>query len=170
MLRDHLQHARQFLEGSMSDVTAEQAQWLPPGTSNPLGATYAHVALGEDTFVSLLRGTDTLASGEWADRLGMEPSPPSLFPPQPWQDWGRQVKVDLAAVRDYGQSVFESTENYVGGLSDEDLDRPIDLSALGFGQPALSWAISNAVISHRLVHWGEIACLKGMQGQKGLPF
>jgi DinB superfamily len=171
LLQEQLRQAKEFLHGTLADVTPEQAHWLPPGTANPVGATYGHVILGEDTFVNVvLRGGETLASREWASRLGMDPAPPSLFPPQPWQEWGRSVKVDLAAMREYAHAVFENTEKYIGSLSAADLEGKMDLSPLGLGEPAMTWVISNAVLAHRLSHWGEIACLKGMQGAKGLPF
>jgi hypothetical protein len=32
-----------WLETTVSDVTPEQANWLPPGTANSIGATYIHL-------------------------------------------------------------------------------------------------------------------------------
>jgi hypothetical protein len=171
LLVDQLQQARQFLEGTMDDVTEEQAQWLPPGVSNPLGATYGHIVTGEDTFVNMvLRGAQPLSMAEWADKQGMNPPPPPPFPPQSWDQWGRQVKVDLDALRKYAHAVFANTESYVGSLSDDQLAKPMDLSALGLGQPSMVWVVSNGILGHRLAHWGEISCLKGLQGAKGYPF
>jgi DinB superfamily len=170
LLREQLRQAGEFLEGTVGDVTPEQAHWAPPGTSNPLGATYAHILLGEDFFTSMLRGAQPLFEREWAGRTGVSEPPPGPFPPQPWHDWGRTVRVDFDGMRKYGAAVFAATDAYVASLSDQELARPVDVSALGLGGVPLSWLISNGVLGHRFSHWGEISCLKGLQGAKGLPF
>ena len=42
----------EVLEGTMADVTPEQAHWVPPGKAEPIGATYAHILMAEDYFVN----------------------------------------------------------------------------------------------------------------------
>jgi len=171
LLRDQLNQSYQFLEMTLNDVTAEQAHWAPPGKANPLGATLAHLALGEDAFVNgMLKGSAPLAAGGWADKTGISEPPPPPFPPKPWDLWGRSVRVDLDALRRYAGAVHAATGEYLASLTPADLTGGVDLSAVGLGQQTLAWVISNGVIGHRLSHWGEIACLKGLQGAKGFPF
>ncbi len=171
LLREQLKQAHEFLEGTMADVTVDQARWAPPGKANPLGATYAHLVLGEDGFVNgMLKGSAPLAATTWVGKVGISEPPPPPFPPKPWDEWGRRVRVDLGPLRQYGQAVFAATDEYLASLSDGDLARTIDLSAIGLGQQTVAWVISNGVLGHRLSHWGEIACLKGLQGAKGFPF
>ena len=171
LLRQQLKQAQEFLKMTLNDVTPEQAHWAPPGTANPLGATYAHLTIGEDAFVNgMLKRSAPLAAGSWASKVGVSEPPPPPFPPKPWDEWGRRVQVDLGALSQYGQAVFAATDDYLASLVDADLSAPIDLSAVGLGQQTLAWVISNGVLGHRLSHWGEVSCLKGLQGAKGFPF
>jgi len=87
LLRQQLQDAHGFLEETMKDVTAEQANWSPPGIANPLGASYAHLVLSEDFLINgMLKGSAPLAMGTWAGKVGLsEPPPP---PTEPWDKWG----------------------------------------------------------------------------------
>jgi hypothetical protein len=175
MLRDQLRQAHQFLDGAVADITADQSQWQPAGLANPLGATYAHVLFGEDAFVAMLGRTPPLFTDGWVGRTGVTPLPP-LSPPdsvlpldQNWHEWGRQVRVDLPALRTYGQAVQQAADAYLASLSDHDLDEQIDLSAAGFGSQPMAWLLSSGLVAHVLSHWGEIVCLKGLQGDRGFP-
>jgi hypothetical protein len=175
LLRDQLRHAHQLLDGAVDDVTPEQAQWLPEGTANPLGATYAHVLFGEDAFIAMLGGREPLFADGWMGRTGVSEAPPladpGAMPPlaQAWQDWGRQVRVDLPALRDYGAAVQQASDAYLAALSEGDLDQAIDLSAAGFGEQSLAWLLSEGLVGHVRAHLGEIVCLKGLQGGRGFP-
>jgi len=60
-LREDIRWAHSLLELVMQDVTPELAAWHPPGLANPIGATYAHAAVGEDVIVrQLLQGVEPL--------------------------------------------------------------------------------------------------------------
>ena len=48
MLREMMKNVNELLEGTLADVTAERAHWIPPGVAIPIGATYAHVVLSGD--------------------------------------------------------------------------------------------------------------------------
>jgi hypothetical protein len=175
LLRDQLRQAHGFLESALADVGPEQAHWRPEGLANPLGATYAHVLIGEDAFVAGLRGEPALFVDGWTGRVGVSGLPPLGQPGdvlplgREWHDWGRRVRVELPALRAYGNAVHEATDQYLAGLSDDDLNRPLDLSAAGFGEQTLAWVLSAGLIGHVLSHWGEIVCLKGLQGGRGFP-
>ena len=166
-LRQQFKTGHHFLEGTMEGVTSEMAHWTPPGKAQPLGANYAHILISEDFLINgLLKGAAPLLASTWAGKVGV-----STLPPQapPWNDWAKEVQVELEALRSYGQAVYEATDNYLASLSDEDLDRSLDLSAIGFGQQALGWFLS-VIIFNAHTHTGEIACLKGLQGAQGYPF
>ena len=173
-IRNQLQGAQQVLEGTMEGVTAEQAHWTPPGVANPLGATYAHIVTSEDAIINaMIRGQAPLFASTWAGKIGVSEPPPSPDPNNPglpnWAQWARRVKVDLATLRQYAQAVYKASDEYLTSLSDEELERTIDLSALGIGENSVSQLLST-IISNTHWHTGEISCLKGLQGQKGYPF
>ena len=170
LLREQLKQAHQFLEGTMEGVTEEQAHWAPPGTANPLGPTYAHTLISEDFIMQgMVRGSAPLMMGEWGAKMGLSEPPP---PPDKgsWDEWARKVKIDLAALHAYGQAVYGATDEYLASLDDAGVERELDLSNLNFGKQTVGWFTGNLLLTHATSHWGEIACLKGLQGAKGYPF
>src|SRR5687768_12299954 len=91
LLREQIQQAHAFLNVTVGDVTPEQAHWCPPGTANPLGATYVHAIASEDAAVHMvLQGSAPLFASEWADRTGI-----SEMQPLSSYEWARRVQVDL---------------------------------------------------------------------------
>ncbi|HYO50718.1 MAG TPA: DinB family protein [Chloroflexia bacterium] len=172
LLRQQFETAHQWLEGTMADVTPEQAHWTPPGVANPLGASYAHVVVSEDLLVNyMVRQATPLCFSTWAERTGI--SEPMPLPGPDWVkygEWARSVRVDLPAIREYAQAVYAATDEYVASLTSDDLDRSVDLSSVGMGERTLGWVLGNLVMAHAHDLMGEISCLKGLQGAKGYPF
>jgi hypothetical protein len=172
-MRQQLKEAHDVLEGTMADVTSEQAQWLPPGTANPLGASYAHAVVSEDLLINgfLRRAVPLFAQPDWAGKNGL--SEPMPNPGPGWENyggWARRVQVDLPVLRRYAEAVYANTDQYLANLAPEELDQPVDMSQMGMGKPSLGWFLGSLVILHAANMCGEIACLKGLQGAKGYPF
>ena len=165
-LRMDIRWGHELLERVMGDVNQAQAHWAPPGTANPLGATYAHALTSEDVLIRrFFQGQEPLLDREWKGKTGIsEPQFGSDF------EWARRVRVDLPAARKYAQAVYAITDQYLASLLPEDLDRTLDLSALGFGERPTAWALSALVVSHLSNMIGEAAVLKGIQGAKGYPW
>jgi hypothetical protein len=78
--------------------------------------------------------------------------------------------VDLSALRAYARAVASETDTWLAGLSDPELDRPMDLTGAGLGQHTWGSAIALLVANHLGTETGEIAALKGIQGARGYPF
>src|SRR5262249_3929419 len=114
LLRRIVRDARQVLDGTMADVTQAQADYIPTGIANPLGATYAHVVCSEDMVVQgMFRQAAPLFASSWAGRTGL--SEPMPMPGPDWTNygpWTRRVNVDLAALRAYAQAVAEETDTW----------------------------------------------------------
>lgn len=167
LLHGLLRHAHESLAETMADVTPEQAHWLPPGKAIPLGALYAHIALGEDLIVSrVLRKVAPLHQAAWAGRTGLSELPPQL---PPWEDWARRVRLDLPAVQAFAAAVFAATEAYVVALKPEDLSEQVDMGEFGGWWPR-AMILGPILAGHVYAHGGEISCLKGLQGTKGYPY
>jgi len=170
-LREQLGAAHWTFEATMADVTPEHFRWQPPATTNSIADNYLHAVCGEDEVVQgMLQHKPTLASTSWEGRSGLSSTPPGAHGSAGWVDWVRDVQVDLPAVRQYAQAVYAATDQYLAGLTEDDLDRTIDMSSSGLGTQTLNWVLFNFVIGHAADHMGEIAVLKGFQGLKGLPF
>ena len=171
LLRRIVRDARQVLDGTMADVTQAQVDYIPPGIANPLGATYAHVVCVEDMVVQgMLRQAPPLFASSWAGRTGLSQPMPLPGPDWPaYGPWTRSVKIDLAGLRMYARAVADVTDQWLAGLSEEELDRPVDLSGAGLGQHTLASAIGLLLANHLGTETGEIAVLKGIQGARGYP-
>jgi hypothetical protein len=173
LLREQVQQVHRFVERVMAPVTPEQAHWAPPGSLvNSLGGNYAHLLLGEDLVINgpVKAGTPLFASS-WAGKTGLSTLPPLPAPEAPglpsWQAWSTQVTIDLSTLRSYAQATYAATEEYLAGLSDEQLGQTVDLSWMDLGVRTLQWIVSGVIVGHAYSHVGEIACLKGLQGMQG---
>jgi hypothetical protein len=165
LLREQIQQAHAFLEATMEDVTAEQAHWTPPGTANPLAATYVHAIASEDAAVQLvLQGGAPLFATEWAGKTGV-----SDIQPLSSYEWARRVKVDLPELHRYAQAVHSATDKYLITLTDDDLARSVDMTNFGLGHLTVGYILNRLVLGHIDNMCGEISCLKGLQGGKGYP-
>lgn len=166
LLREQIQQAHGLLQATMEGVTHEQAHWLPPGTANPLGATYVHAIASEDLAIHMaLQGSAPLFSSTWADSTGV-----SEIQPLSTAEWARRVQVELPALLRYAEAVHADTDAYLATISDEELARVIDLSSFGLGHLTVGYILSRLVLGHIDTMCGEISCLKGLQGAKGYPF
>jgi hypothetical protein len=95
----------------------------------------------------------------------------SELPPRgDWSAWAKTLQVDLPALRAYQRAVFANTETIIEGLSDDDLNRVVDMTAGGFGQVPMPLFLLMFAGGHANMHAGETSALKGMQGLQGYPF
>ena len=165
-IRQEIQWGHELLEMTMADVTSEQAYWLPPGNANPLGAIYAHALFAEDGVMNgMLRQSAPLFASTWSVRTGVAAPQHNLT-----LEWAREAKPDLPALRHYAQAVYGATNDYLSTLTDDTLDKIIDLSGVGLGNRSIGWMLAALIAGHLHNMAGEISCLKGIQGAKGYPF
>ncbi len=165
--RAFLQNQFAFSHNVLEQVIApcDQAtldKTYPGGQVTTIGAIYAHAVMSEDAMVHgmILSQPPLLQAQGWAERLGV-PLPGGGME----HEWGRTFKLP-AAFRDYATAVHAATLAALGRATPADLARELK-GPLG-PQPAA--AIYGLALTHLWGHLGEIAALKGIQGQKGLPF
>jgi hypothetical protein len=165
-LQEAVRWSFELLEMTTADITPEAAAWTPPGTANPVGATYAHAVCSADFIVqSFIKREAPLFETTWAGKTGVSlPQLTSTY------DWARNLEVDLPALREYAKAIRSNSENCILALSESDLDREMDLSGVGLGTQTLNWVISALLIAHLHNMTGEISVLKGLQGGRGYPF
>jgi hypothetical protein len=164
--REGLRWGYELLELVMEGVTEEIAHAQPPGTANPLAATYAHAVTGLEAIPSgLLQGKAPLFATTWKDRTGISEPQLSSEP-----EWARRVRVDLGQARTYGKAAFEYTDAWIAGLTEAELAREVDLTAHHLGVRTVSWCITALIVGHLNNMAGEISVLKGIEGEMGYPF
>lgn len=165
LLREQIQQAHDFLEATMDGVTSEQMHWTPPGTANPLAATYVHAIASEDLAINMvLKGGAPLYATVADDETGV-----NEIQPLTTAEWARRVRVNLPIFRQYAAAVHAATDAYLATLTDEDLARVLDLTQFGLGQMTVGTLLNRMVLGHIDNMCGEISCLKGLQGAKGYP-
>jgi hypothetical protein len=134
---------------------------FPGATIGSIGSIYIHALSSEDWAIQqLLQGKPKIVDmGDWFARFGMEPAKDP--------DWSK-ANMDLKAFEDFRDAVFGATQDYLNSITDADLDKQIDW--FGRGTRSAAWVFADVIHAHVASHAGEIAALKGVMGQKGLPW
>ena len=167
LLQQYITFSHDTLEATLGAVTADQARSVPEGRANSIAANYAHVMIGEDYFINTMaQGKPPLMATTMAGAMGLSAPPPQ----GDWSEWARSVEIDVPALRAYGRAVYANTDAFLASLSDEDLDRTIDLTAFHFGHVPMPLFLAIFVGGHTNLHTGEISYAKGVQGLQGYPF
>ncbi len=147
----------------MEGMSDEVFNWAPPGTANTISATFVHLVHTEDHFIQgFIQGKQSVwEKGSWSEKTGIQ-KPPSIG-----EDWSgfKHRQIPLQPLLDYMAAVWAATDDYLAGLTPDELDRKVKFAG-GERTVAEMLLLSN---SQTLSHMGEIAALKGIQGVKGLP-
>lgn len=166
LLKGQFELAKGWLEGTMEGVTPEMSSHTPPQGPSPIGAQAAHVVTGMDALViGGLGGKAPLMMSSHAESTGLS-EPPA---PGEYAEWSRRVQVDLPQLHQYANAVFEGVNEVLDGMTDEQLETEVDMSAFGLDNKTPAW-VFNIMLLNSFSHTGEISALKGLQGaEKGYP-
>lgn len=182
-----------LLEDLVSDLSQEQADWLPPGNANPIGALYWHTVAYVDQVAHewCMAPFRRVTLEEWLEAkcagrdLGMGQVPlrhsagwqekvvialPPENPADPYWDVRvvrEGLQVNLPALHAYARATAQTVQSRVLSLEPEDLERTIPTP---IGDYALGQFLELFVIAHINNHIGEISALKGCLGRKGYPW
>jgi hypothetical protein len=193
LIHHSLGFAFEVLEHLVSDLTQEQADWLPPGNANPIGSLYWHTIGYVDQVVHewVMAPFRHVTIEEWLEArrakhdLGMGQAPLRhsagwqekvviALPPENPEDayWDVRairegLRVDLPALHDYARATAQTVQSCVASLAPEDLER---MTPTPIGEYNIGQFLEIFVIGHINNHAGEISTLKGCQGLKGYPW
>ena len=165
-LRSGFRASHQWFDGTLADVTNEQANFVPPGKAHPISELATHTIQSEDAIIhGMLQGEPTIWEREgWGERLGL----PNMT--QHTTEAARAFRCDVEALQEYKEQVYAATELYLDSLTDEDLDEEVDLSAFGMDSMRVGDVLPMFCLGNTFAHTGEISALKGIQGATGYPF
>jgi hypothetical protein len=154
LLSYSLSNAFGILDQVTADLTQEEADWIPPGIANPIGALYWHTVSGADYVVNKwCQGEEPLSQrAGWQSRVLLAGAPGGG---QETLEEMQAMRVDLPVLHDYARAVAEAIQNW--------LQTPL-------GSLNLAQLLETFVIWHINAHCGEISALKGCQGARGYPF
>jgi hypothetical protein len=148
-----------LLKAVMAGTTPEQYAYKPAGTANAIDKTHVHALTSVDFFIVNMVKGDQILWPEFATKHGL--------PANPLEIWGHQGAIPMDAVTEYGARLVKLASEYIGSLSDADLDRQLETQF--FGIQSVGYMIQLAAM-HCVGHAGDMAAIKGIQGVKGLPF
>jgi len=153
---------RKQVEGILNGITDEQFNWTPPGTTNSISSTYIHMLASEDRAIQVtLQGKQRIWDVEgWAEKIGLQETPGVA---NAWEP-AKGKNLTLASLLDYERVTRTATEGYLAQLTSQELDRKITVN----GRERLVADVISGTALHIMLHAGEIAAIKGMQGIKGL--
>jgi DinB superfamily len=163
-IRQFIEAARHQTEASMKDTTVDQFNWTPPGTASPISAVFIHLLVSEDYFFqAVIQGKPKLwEGGYWGKKTRVKNTPDYGGN---WEEF-KQMTLALEPVLAYQRAVYAATDAYLEKLTPEELERKVQFAG---GEHRAADMIIHTTW-HSLLHAGEIAVLKGIQGFKGLPY
>lgn len=154
-----LQQVFNLLNMCTDGMDEQQYNFQPQGTCNSVAKSHVHAISGIDFFVlQMLKGGPML----WP-----EFGPKNGLPANPQEIWSHADPVPLAAMKDFSTQAQKAALEYVGSLTENDLEREVDTRF--FGKQSAGWVLQ-LMGMHTAGHAGDISAVKGMQGLKGLPF
>jgi hypothetical protein len=160
LLRRQTNESYNWLELTVSDVTAEQARWKPPGIANTIAGSYAHAVMWADIDINRhFFGRKSLLDGTWAERFGCDAYLPDEF--------GDAIAADWEGLREYGRLVHNWIVSMIGELDPAELDRKFQMVPERLGIWTGMDVLDLHCNKHIRMHGGEIACVKGLQGARG---
>ncbi len=165
LLKTALHASHQWYQGTVDGLTEAQANFVPSGTAHPIGELAAHILQAEDGMINMLQGQPPLwVSDGWGQRLGL----PMVM--QQTTEAARAFRCLPADLAEYAQAVYANTDAFLASLQPADLDRDVDLSAMGIGTVKMGYVLTGMLLGNNFAHTGEISALKGVQGLRGYPF
>lgn len=164
VLRAEARSSYKWLRAIVEGVSQEQASWRPSGNANTIAATYAHIVRNQDEDMNHgFLSQPMLSEGSWRGRTGL----PSSWSDSDGSEWAIGAPIDWLALRAYGDAVGAWLISAVDALTEDDLDQVAKLTTTGRPQWYGVEVVQLSVGRHVWMHGGEIACLKGLQGETG---
>lgn len=134
------------------------AHRIAPDT-NPIGWLVWHLLRVQDDHVSDVAGTDQVwTAGGWYDRFDLPFEAGATGYGQSADDVA-QVSTTAELLAGYAEAVTAATREFVGGLTDEDLDRVVDDA---WDPPVTLGARLVSVIGDDLKHLGQAEYVAGL--------
>ncbi|MGH2807455.1 MAG: mycothiol transferase [Actinomycetota bacterium] len=160
VLTDAFGRIRGIVDRVVAGLTPEQLSFRVSPEANSIAWLIWHLTRVQDDHVADAAGTEQLwTSGGWAERFALPLDPGDT-------GYGHSAaQVGSVAVRSgdlltgYHDAVHDETQRFVGGLSDEDLDRIVDES----WDPPVSLGVRLvSVIGDDLQHAGQAGYVRGL--------
>ena len=165
--RSAMKSAHKSLLDVIEDLTDEQLHFRPLDQGNHIAFIIWHYVRTEDMVLNFLLQKKKPVWNEegWDEKLGMDPRAQGTGMTD---EQAAAIKIqDKSAFLKYVENTFSSSEAYLDGLKDEDLDQVHELAVMG--KRSLYEVVGGTILQHSANHIGEIQYVRGLQGLKGSP-
>ena len=163
LLADGFGRIRDAVHHAVDGLTPEELTFRLDGEANSIAWLVWHLTRVQDDHVADVAGTDQVwTSSGWAGRFAL---------PLDVSDTGyghnsNQVTLitsDAESLREYHDAVYEMTLQFVGRVTDADLDRVVDQR----WEPPVTMGVRLvSVIADGLQHAGQAAYIRGILGRR----
>jgi hypothetical protein len=161
-LRGAVDALHSHLRDDVRELTPQQLSYRPAPEGNNIAFLLFHLVRIEDQIVSaLLKGSPAIwVQEKWHEKLGFDPAVLGIgFT----AEQVAALSYPLDEFLRYADRVWKSTNEYLGGLKDEDLAREINAPMIPEVRD-VAGLVYGVIIAHGWWHTGEILYLKGLQG------
>ena len=159
LLTDALERVRESVTATAEGLSADQLAHRPNGTGNSIGWLLWHLARVQDDHVAQVAGTEQVwTSKGWAARFALPFEDKAIGYGQS-SDEVSQVRVEAGLLTGYYEAVHARTLEYVGGLTDADLDEVVDRR---WDPPVTLGVRLNSVVNDDTQHAGQAAYVRGI--------
>jgi hypothetical protein len=159
VLIDTFQRVADDLPHILDGLSEDDLAWRPSGDANPIGWLVWHLLRVQDDHVAEVAGTEQVWTAQgFADRFGLPFEPTVIGYGQSSEEVG-QVRVAADLLLEYSEAVHRQTLDYLGGLSDDDLDRIVDER---WDPPVTLGARLVSVLNDDTQHLGQAGYVRGL--------
>jgi hypothetical protein len=147
------------LTRAVDGLSEDELAFRPDPEANSIAWLAWHAARGEDAQVADVAGTDQVWTSQgWADRFDLPFDDSATGYGQSTQDVGR-VRASSDLLLAYARAVADRTQDYLAGLTGDDLDRVVDE---GWDPPVTLGVRLVSVVGDSLQHAGQAAYVRGL--------
>ncbi|NHC44482.1 mycothiol transferase [Motilibacter aurantiacus] len=161
LLKDAFERMKELGHDAVDGLSGEQLATRPDGTGNSIAWLVWHLARVQDDHLAEAGGYEQVWTAQgWADRFGLPFETGETGYGQSAAQVG-QVRAGAELLAGYLDAVVDRTLEYVGSLTDADLDRVVDER---WDPPVTLGVRLVSVVGDDMQHLGQAAYVKGLLG------
>ncbi len=160
LLEDAYGRLPELVTMAVDGLTPEQLRQRPRPGANTIAWLVWHLTRVQDSHVAELLDVEQIyLTGDWASKFGLKASPSDTGYGYSPAQVAKVAPENWRVLVDYHQAVHARTMEYLGGLTDADLDRVVDES---WDPPVTLGVRLVSVYDDDTQHVGQAAFVRGM--------
>ena len=160
VLLDGLGRVADSVHAVLDGATSELLNKAPAPGANTIAWLVWHLTRVQDSHVADVAGADEVwVTGGWVDRFGLPFSPGEIGYGQSTDEAARVIVDDAGLLREYYDATHAVSVDYIGALTDSDLDRIVDRN---WDPPVTLGVLLISVIDDDTQHIGQAAYVRGL--------